>query len=158
VSDGFVFTTPKGKDYVMNEQQNVRLVQQAYEAFGRGDIQGVLGTLSEQVEWRTPKPEGAPFGGDYRGRGEVARFFSEMQQSEEVTRFEPREFIAQGDKVVALGMYASTIRSTGRKAESEWVHVFTFRDGKVVKFQEYFDTAAAVSAYRKTMPAYASSV
>jgi ketosteroid isomerase-like protein len=141
----------------MNEQQNVRLIQQAYEAFGRGDIQGLLGALSEQVEWRTPKFEGAPFGGDYHGRGEVARFFSELNQHEEVTRFEPREFIAQGEKVVALGVYASTIRATGRKAESDWAHVFTIRDGKVVKMQEFFDTAVAMNAYRKSTPAHAST-
>jgi ketosteroid isomerase-like protein len=142
----------------MNEQQNARLVQQAYEAFGRGDIQGVLSTLSEQVEWRTPKPEGVPFGGEYRGRDDVARFFSELNQYEEVTRFEPREFIAQGEKVVALGTYACNIRSTGRKVESEWVHVFTIREGKVVKFQEHFDTAKAVNAYRTTTPAYSAPV
>ena len=69
----------------MNEQQNVKLVQQAYESFGRGDIQGVLNSLSEQVEWRVPKPEGVPFGGEYRGRDGVGRFFSELNQYEEVT-------------------------------------------------------------------------
>lgn len=134
----------------MNEQQNVRLVQQAYESFGRGDIQGLLNSLSEKVEWRTPRIEGVPFGGDYRGRDGVGRFFSELNQHEEVTRFEPREFIAQGDRVVACGLYACTTRATGRKVESEWVHLFTIRDGKVVKFQEIFDTAAALIAHRKT--------
>jgi uncharacterized protein len=142
----------------MNEQQNVRMVQQAYEAFSRGDIQGVLRTLSEQVEWHTPTVEGVPFGGEYRGPEEVARFFSAMNESEEITRFEPREFIAQGEKVVALGRFAATVRATGREVEGEWVHVFTIRDGKVVKFQEYFDTAMAANAYRKTTPAHASSV
>ena len=133
----------------MNEQENVRLVQQAYESFGRGDIQGVLNSLSEQVEWRTPKPEGVPFGGEYRGRQGVGRFFAELNEHEQVTRFEPREFIAQGDRVVACGVYACTAKATGRKVESEWVHLFTIRNGKVVKFQEHFDTAAAVNAHRK---------
>jgi ketosteroid isomerase-like protein len=133
----------------MNEQENVRLVQQAYECFGRGDVQGVLNSLSEQVEWQTPKPEGVPFGGEYRGRQGVARFFADLKQHDEITRFEPREFIAQGDRVVACGVYACTVRATGRKMESEWVHLFTIRNGKVVRFQEHFDTAAAMIAYRK---------
>jgi uncharacterized protein len=134
---------------IMNEQQNVKLVQQAYESFGRGDIQAVLNSLSDQVEWRTPKTEGVPFGGEYRGREGVGRFFSELNQHEEITRFEPRDFIAQGDRVVALGFYASNVKATGRKSESEWVHLFTIRDGKVVKFQEFFDTAGAMLAHRK---------
>jgi len=142
----------------MNEQQNVRLVQQAYESFGRGDIQGLLNSLSEQVEWRTPKPEGVPFGGEYRGRDAVGRFFSELNQHEEVKRFEPREFIAQGDRVVAIGFYSSRAKATGRMAESEWVHLFTIRNGKVVKFQEFFDTAAALIAHRKASAPQAAGV
>jgi uncharacterized protein len=143
----------------MNEQQNVKLVQQAYECFGRGDIQGVLNSLSDQVEWRTPKPEGVPFGGEYRGRDGVARFFSELSQHEEITHFEPREFVAQGDSVVVHGYYASRVKATGRKAESEWVNWFTIRNGKVVKFQQFHDTAAALVAYQKVselQPAAAS--
>lgn len=133
----------------MNEQQNVTLVQQSYAAFSRGDIQAIVNACSDQVEWRTPKPEGVPFGGDYRGRDQVARFFAELNQHEEITRFEPREYVAQGDRVVALGSYACKARATGRKAESDWVHVFTIRNGKIVRFQEYFDTAAALIAHRK---------
>ena len=132
----------------MNEQQNVRLVQQAYEAFSRGEIQGVLNSLAEQVEWRVPKPEGVPFGGDYNGREQVARFFSDLNKYEEVTRFEPREYIAQGERVVAFGYFACKVRATGKPAQSEWVHVYTIRNGKIVKFQEYYDTAAALIAHR----------
>lgn len=132
----------------MNEQQNVRLVQQAYDAFKRGEIQGVLNSLSEQVEWRVPKPEGVPFGGEYRGREQVARFFSELNQYEDVTRFEPREYIAQGERVVAFGYFGCKVRATGRTAESEWVHVHTIRNGKIVKFQEFYDTAASLIAHR----------
>ena len=142
----------------MNEQQNVRLVQEAYESFGRGDIQGMLNSLSEQVEWSTPKPEGVPFGGEYRGRDAVGRFFSELTQHEEITRFEPREFIAQGDRVVALGFYSSKVKATGRIAESQWVHLFTIRNGKVAKFQEFFDTAAALIAHRKVSVPQAAAV
>jgi uncharacterized protein len=142
----------------MNEQENVRVVQQSYEAFSRGDIQAVLNFISEQVEWRTPKPEGMPFGGEYRGRDQVARFFWELNQHEEITRFEPREFIAQGDRVVVLGHYAAKVRSTGRMAESDWVHIFTVRNGKVVQFVEHFDTAVAMSAYRRSTTPQATAV
>ena len=71
--------------------------------------------------------------------------FGEMQEAEE---FEPREFIAQGDKVVALGHYRWRIKATGRSYESDWVHVFGISDGKVLDFQEYLDTSAWAAAYR----------
>ena len=38
----------------MSEQQNIQTVQSAYAAFKRGDIQGVLNTLTDEIEWHTP--------------------------------------------------------------------------------------------------------
>jgi ketosteroid isomerase-like protein len=32
--------------------------------------------------------------------------------------------------------------------EADLVHIFTFADGKVKRFQEYYDTAATLDAYR----------
>ena len=43
------------REIAMSEEQNTRLVQQAYQDFQNGDIQGVLGTLSEDVEWVTTR-------------------------------------------------------------------------------------------------------
>jgi ketosteroid isomerase-like protein len=132
----------------MSEQDNVRVVQQAYENFKGGNIEGVLGQLSEDVDWRLPEIANAPFAGARRGREQVAEFFSSLAEAQDVRSFEPREFVAQGDKVVALGTYRWAVKRTGREYGGEWAHVFTVRDGKVVSFHEYMDSAAAVEAFR----------
>jgi ketosteroid isomerase-like protein len=133
----------------MAEQDNVRIVQEAYAAFQRGDIQAVLDTLTDDVEWITPgPPDLMPVAGNRHGRNEVAQFFSTLSDTEEVELFEPQEYIAQGDKVVAFVKYRGRVKATGRTAESDLVHVFTMREGKVAGFREYFDTAAVVEAYR----------
>jgi uncharacterized protein len=100
-------------------------VQQAYQHFKNGDIQSVLGLLSEDVEWTLFEIEGAPFSGTRRGPERVSEFFSEVFDTEEVLHFEPRELVAQGDKVVALGIYAWRVKSTGLEYETDFVHVFT---------------------------------
>ena len=64
------------------------------------------------------------------------------------TTFEPREFIAQDDKVVSLVYAEATVRSTGRAVVNHEAHVWTFRDGKLARFQLYQDTAAAAAAHR----------
>ena len=74
-------------------------------------------------------------------------FFAQLGASTEFTRFEPREFIAQGDQVVAIGEYAARVKSTGRSVASDWAMVFTVRDGKVVRFREWTDSAQLVRAY-----------
>jgi ketosteroid isomerase-like protein len=123
-------------------------VHQAYQHFKNADIQSVLGLLSEDVEWTLFEIEGVPFSGTRRGSERVGEFFSEVFDTEEVLHFEPREFVAQGDKVVALGEYAWRVKSTGREYETDFVHVFTVRDGKVAKYQEFMDTAVVGAAYR----------
>jgi ketosteroid isomerase-like protein len=133
----------------MSEQENIRLVEQAYENFKRGDIHSVLNLCSDDVEWEVPNIENVPFSGKRRGREQVGEFFANLADAQEVQHFEPKEFIAQGDKVVALGHYHWRVNLTGREFECDWAHVFTIRDGKVVKFHEYADTAAATSAYRQ---------
>ena len=131
----------------MGERENT-VVQQAYQHFKNGDIQSVLGLLSEDVEWTQFEIEGVPFSGTRRGPERVGEFFSQVFDTEEPLHFEPREFVAQGDKVVALGDYAWRVKSTGREYETDFVHVFTVRDGKVAKYQEFMDTAVVGWAYR----------
>jgi uncharacterized protein len=132
----------------MSERENTELVQHAYQHFKDGDIQGLLGLLSEDVEWKLFEMEGVPFSGTRRGDERVGEFFSQVFDTEEPLHFEPRELVAQGDKVVALGDYAWRVKSTGREYESHFVHVFTVRDGTVARFQEFMDTAAVSAAYR----------
>jgi ketosteroid isomerase-like protein len=133
----------------MSEQENTGLVQQAYGYFQSGDIPSVLDSLSEDVEWSNPPLEGVPVSGTWHGREQVGQFFQTLGDNQEVRQFEPREFVAQDDKVIALGHYAWHVKSTGREWESDFVHVFTVRDGKVTGFQEYANTAAIADAFRE---------
>jgi uncharacterized protein len=81
---------------IMSEQANVRIVQEAYAAFQRGEVQGVLNMLVEDVEWITPgPPDVMPVAGKRRGRQQVAQFSSTLSEQEDVELFEPGEYIAQ---------------------------------------------------------------
>ena len=131
----------------MSEQQNTQTVQAAYAAFKRGDIQGVLDALSDDVEWHTPGEGLIPQAGTYRGKDDVSRFFQKLDQTTKFADFEPLSFVAQGDHVVAMGRYSGTVPQTGRPFQSEWAMVFTFKGNKVAKFREYTDTAAIAQAY-----------
>lgn len=137
----------------MNEASNIKLVQEGYAKFGDGDIPGLLGLFWDGIKWQTPKVENAIFSGGRDGLDAVKEFFKQLIDAEEFSRFEPLEFIAQGDKVVVLGEFAGTVKETGRSYESEWVHVFHIRDGKVAEFKEFLDSAAMAKAFQKTATA-----
>ena len=131
----------------MSEQTNADVVRQAYEAFGSGDIPAMLGMLTDEVEFTLQGPPVIPWAGTHRGREGVAEFFSLLGENLEFERFEPREFVAQGDMVVVLGDERSLVKSTGRAFEQEWAHVYTLRDGKIAKGLFIEDTAAQVVAF-----------
>jgi hypothetical protein len=133
--------------------QNTAIVQQAYTNFKTGDIPGLLDLLSDEVTWELPEIEGVAITGKRNGRDGVKEFFATLARDQEVVEFEPREFVAQGDRVVSLGDYKWRVKDTDREFASDFAHVFTIRDGKVTGFREYFDSAAVAAAYRKAMSA-----
>jgi ketosteroid isomerase-like protein len=96
-----------------------------------------------------------PQAGLYHGRDGVARFFQTLDQTTEFSAFEPRQYVAQGDRVIALGWYAGKAKATGRSFESQWAMSFVLRDGKVLKFQEYTDTGAIAPAFAASAAASA---
>ncbi len=137
----------------MDPQENTKLVQQAYQLFKAGNIPALLDMCSDTVEWVFPELKGVAVTGTHRGRKGVADFFTKLAQTQETLSFEPREFIAQGDKVVVLGHYAFRVKATGKQFESDWAEVFTIKNGKVARFQEYANTAAAIVAYQTALAA-----
>jgi len=132
----------------MSEQQNIEIVKRGYAAFGRGDINGLVALCAEDVEWASPGPSEMPTAGIRRGRQEVAQFFNAVDQLFEIQRFEPTQFIAQGQHVVVLGGDTAKVKATGKVLTEEWAHAFIVRDGKIASFREYIDTAAVVAELR----------
>jgi ketosteroid isomerase-like protein len=132
----------------MSEQQNLDIVRQGYAAFGRGDIQGLINLLDPQVTWTTPGGAEVPMAGTRHGHAAVGEFFATLASSLEITRFEPRDFLAQGDKVVVLGDDTSIVRATGKSIDFRWVHVHTVRNGKIVSVEEIGDMTAMAAEFR----------
>jgi|ERR1035437_4365356 ketosteroid isomerase-like protein len=132
-----------------NNSNNVAIVQQAYDCFGRGDVKGILDRLSERVSWVTPDVDGAPFYGAKSGRDGALEFFQGLGAAETVEVFEPRQYMADEDKVIVLGRYAAKVNATGLSWESDWVHIFTINNGQIAAFREFFDNAAAGRAFGK---------
>lgn len=133
----------------MSADENTRFVQSAYEAFGRGDMPALAEVMADDIEWVNPgDPDDDPNAGTFKGKEAVLGWFGGLASTLDFTTFEPQEFIAQDDKVVALVYAEATVRDTGRALVNHEAHVWTFRDGKIARFQNYQDTAAVAAAHR----------
>jgi ketosteroid isomerase-like protein len=130
-------------------QANVAAAQSLYAAFGRGDIATILAGVAPDIDWRcVGRPSDFPTFGPRKGPKEVGEFFKAVADTNDFSEFSPKEFYADGDKVFVLGHYALSLKKNGKKIASDWCHIFTFHDGKLVKFREFLDTAQAAEAFR----------
>jgi ketosteroid isomerase-like protein len=132
----------------MEEPGNTTVIQEAFAAFARGDVAAILERIDDNVVWNGVYGTNAsvPTSGERRGKAAVAEFFKQVAEHVNFSTFEPKEFVASGDKVVALGHYAATT-PPGGSFDSDFAMVFALRNGKVVRFQEFSNSAAINAAY-----------
>jgi ketosteroid isomerase-like protein len=123
-------------------QENVELVRRLYAAIECRDMTQVLEIWDPQVEWR--EAEGHPYadGNPYLGPEQILEgVFSRLGGEWEGFTAHPQEYLDAGDVVVVLGRYTGTYKETGRVLDAQIAHVYRLRDGRVVAFQQYTDTA-----------------
>jgi len=128
--------------------QHVEVLRNLYAAFARGDVTALLAVLSSDVEWSEPDHPLNPAAGTHRGYAGFLEWARVGNESEEILAPEPRQFLAGGDTVAVVGRTRCRVRATGKIYSTDFVHVVTFADGKIVRFQEFFDTYAAGEAFR----------
>jgi ketosteroid isomerase-like protein len=126
---------------MVRDDAAVAQVQAAYADFGRGDIPALLERVTDDIVWTTPGEGTAiPNAGRVEGKAGVAEFFQGIGSSLEFHDFNPSEYIAQGDVVVALGTWDATVRGTDVRIKDGFAMVFRLRDGKIADFREYSDS------------------
>jgi ketosteroid isomerase-like protein len=127
---------------------NLDGVRGAYDAFAKGDVPGVLGFLSADIEWT--EAEGSPYGGTYKGPNAVLEgVFMKLGTEWDGYAAVPDEFIDAGDIVVVLGKYSGKYKATGKSFLANFAHVWRLREGKAIKFVQYTDTLKVQEALQE---------
>jgi uncharacterized protein len=125
---------------------NLETTKKGYELFKQGDISTLVKDIVDDTcTWISPGPQDKlPWAGNFKGKQEIADFFARVAQNLDFTELAPREMIEQGDTVVVIGTSSVRAKRTGKTIKEDWVHIFKYNHGRMVFFQEYTDTAAAV--------------
>jgi uncharacterized protein len=122
------------------------IVRGFYEALGRGDVPGVLALLGEELEW-TEAERFPYYSGTWRSPQEVLdKLFVPLMRDWDGFSAKAHDFIAEGDRVVSLGVYAGIAKSTGKSMTAPFAHVWKVRDGRIARFDMYTDTAKVLEA------------
>ena len=138
----------------MTTQENKQLAINGYQMFMKGDFQGVLDMCTDDIEWTSADLPNIPFTGAFHGKAGVMDFFQKLGAEIEFLDYQPQTFIADEDKVAVAGVSTARVRATGATFDDTWVHIFTMKNGKVVRVEQFHNTAAAVAAF---MPMTASA-
>ncbi|MDR5746602.1 nuclear transport factor 2 family protein [Caballeronia sp. LZ029] len=138
----------------MSTEENVQIVKDFFAAIGRGDEQGLLALAAEDIEWIIPG-EDWPLAGTHSGHAGLANVLRKASNEVEMTYPEPPEFVAQGDRVLVIGVATGKIKATNKTFKDDWVFAITVRNSKLANIREYIDTQALARAC-ETMNAQAS--
>jgi ketosteroid isomerase-like protein len=131
----------------MSTQENIQTVKDFLAAIGRHDKHELLALAAEDIEWIIPG-EDWPLAGTHRGHAELADVLQKASEEVETTYPKPPEFVAQGDRVLVVGVATGKIKATNKPFKDDWVFDITVRYGKVTNIREYIDTQALARASR----------
>ena len=120
------------------------------QQIGSGDKQALLALVAEDIEWIVPG-EGWPLAGTHRGHAGLAATLRKATEEVEMTYPKPPEFVAQGDRVLAIGVATGKIKATNKTFRDDWVFDITVRKGKLTKIREYIDTQALAAPPRRLL-------
>jgi len=133
----------------VSEQDNAQVVKDLYAAFGRGDIPAILAAISDDARLHHAGSDAVPWGSRaHTGTAEWEEFFRDLGATLEPEAFAPHTYVAQDERVVALGDYSFRARASGKSFESPWATAWTFRDGKPIDCRVYEDTETQANAVR----------
>jgi ketosteroid isomerase-like protein len=135
----------KQRRELMGIEENVQVVKDFFAAMGSGDKQALLALVAEDIEWIIPG-EDWPLAGTHRGHAGLAATLRKASEEMEMTYPKPPEFVAQGDRVLAIGVATGKIKATNKTFRDDWVFDITVRKGKLTKIREYIDTQALARA------------
>ena len=129
----------------MSTENNVRLVKDFFAAMSSGDKQRLLALAAEEIEWIIPG-EDWPLAGTHRGYAGLEKLLQKASDTVETSYPEPPEFVAQGDRVLVVGVATGKIKATNKTFQDHWVFDITVRNGKLTNIREYIDTQALARA------------
>jgi uncharacterized protein len=126
-------------------RENIEVVRRGYEAFMRGDVDGVMSSADPEIEIY-PDPVGPLAGKVWRGREGILVFLEDWLEPWEEFRLEPREFIDVGDHVVLLADQFGRRKDSAFEVKMAVAHVYTLRGGSIVRLATYIDQMRALES------------
>lgn len=132
----------------MNNENNIKTVQQLYANVGAKNLEAVLNALTDDIKWEPPFVPEIPHTKLRTGKSEVKDWVIEMASEVTYSQVTPHAIYSDNDAVIVKGFFEGTANTTGKHFESDWVHLWKFRDDKICSYQAFWNTYNVANAMK----------
>jgi ketosteroid isomerase-like protein len=107
-----------------------------------------MGLLAEVVDFRSLADGrlGMPWTKTRRSPSEVREYLQGLTSTFEMQHYTIERMVCQDDTIVVICSTGWRSRATGKSFDTPKVDVWRVKDGKIIAFFEYYDTAAVAEA------------
>lgn len=119
------------------------VIAELYRCFRQQDVEGFSELCSPSIIWQ----QNQGFPGEGTHQGPIAVFnkvYKAFNLNWQRWHFVIERILDAGDDIVVLGYFSGIRQDTGLKFEVAASHIYSFKDGKVVKFQQYTDESMQI--------------
>lgn len=125
-------------------QDNVDVIESAWDAFVRGDVDAATKVADDAAE--VVIPEAVPWGGTYRGPEGFREFLAKLYESFEELKPAPEKILGADDDHVVVIAHATGKTKAGKPFEGRSAWLYRLQDGKVTEVEQFLDTAKVLEA------------
>jgi len=124
-------------------------VQEMLTAFGKGDMEALKRTLSDDTTWVYHGVNGIPYNGTYQGKEGAVKFIMNIMVNVDVLDFQVSKIVADQNTVIVLGSEKQKIKSNSEVLEQKWVQVYTVENDLITRLDEFANTAFSLQLFQK---------
>ena len=134
------------------EADNVAILKRAYEDWDQSKGAGtdyLMAVFHNDVKFTSLAGGAAKevaFTSARSGKEEFLSYIDELTRDWEMIFYRVDEFVAQGERVVAIGSTSWRNKKTRKVVTTAKVDIWRMKNRKAVEFAEYYDTAKLIAA------------
>lgn len=126
----------------MENKQNLKVIENLYNAFATGDMPTVLGSMDPNIQWNEAESNSLSDGNPYIGPNAILEgVFARLGANHEYFGLKDINIHSMnGNKILATLRYDAKVKATGKSYNAQAAHLWTLNDnGKITAFQQYVD-------------------
>ena len=135
---------------ILSSPDNINIIKKLYDDFAKGDIPAVGAVMDEKIEWN--EAEGFPYadGNPYIGLDAIVNgIFARIGEEWEYWNLTDLNFNEMSNNMIlATGRYQAKYKKNGTLINLQMAHLWSLKDGKIIKFQQYADTKTIADAIK----------